>query len=242
MRARRRGSPQDRGRQLVCLALILTGAMGLLACNSGGGGGGNSITGPGAVVVGTGTTVTETRAVSGISGVSISGVGLLVIEQTGSESLTVTAEENILPLITVDIVGDLLILGIQANTQINTTRGIVYRLTVREIDRITLSGATRVEATDLDTSYLEVTLSGATAATLAGTAQRQLLTVSGASHYDAAALSCRVATVDISGASSAVVRVSDRLEGQVTGVAVLEYYGNPVVDISGGATVRRIGG
>jgi hypothetical protein len=87
-----------------------------------------------------------------------------------------------------------------------------------------------------------VTLSGASAATLAGTAQRQLLNVSGASQYDAAALSCRVATVDISGASSAVVRVSDRLEGQVSGVAVLEYYGNPVVDVSGGATVRRIGG
>lgn len=242
MRARRRGSPQDRGRQLVWLTLILAGVMGLLACNSGGGGGGNSITGPGAVVVGTGTTVTETRAVSGISSVSISGVGLLIIEQTGSESLTVTAEENILPLITVDIVGDLLILGIQANTQINTTRGIVYRLTVREIDRITLSGATRVEATDLDTSYLEATLSGASAATLEGTAQRQLLNVSGASHYDAAALSCRNATVDISGASSAVVRVSDRLEGQVTGVAVLEYYGDPVVDVSGGSTVRRIGG
>jgi hypothetical protein len=90
--------------------------------------------------------VTETRAVSGISGVSVNGVGLLLIEQTGSESLTVTAAENILPLVTTEIVGDLLILGIQPNTQINTTQGIVYRLTVRQLDRITLSGATQAEA------------------------------------------------------------------------------------------------
>ena len=242
MRARRQFSHRSKGREHARWALVLAGAIGLLACNSSGGGGGNSITGPGPAVVGSGVTVTETRAVSGISSVSISGVGLLIIEQTGSESLTVTAEENLLPLLTSDLVGDLLILGIQANTQINTTQGVVYRLTVSDLDRITLSGATRVEALDLDTSYLEVTLSGASAATLAGTAQRQLLNVSGASQYDAAALSCRVATVAISGASSGVVRVSDRLEGQVSGVAVLEYYGNPVVDVSGGATVRRIGG
>ncbi|MGB5817698.1 MAG: hypothetical protein WBI27_21110, partial [Thermoanaerobaculia bacterium] len=101
MRARKRISRRSQGRKHVRLALMLAGAIGLLACNSGGKGGGNSITGPGAIVVGSGVTVTETRAVSGISGVSISGVGLLIIEQTGSESLTVTAEENILPLLTV---------------------------------------------------------------------------------------------------------------------------------------------
>lgn len=242
MRALRQSLRPTRSREPARWGLILAAAIVLAACNGGGGGGGNSITGPGNVVVGTGATVTETRAVSGISGVSVNGVGLLLIEQTGSESLTVTAAENILPLVTTEIVGDLLILGIQPNTQINTTQGIVYRLTVRQLDRITLSGATQAEAADLDTNYLEATLSGASAAALAGTAQRQLITVSGASRYDAAALSSRFATVDISGASSAVVRVSDRLEGQVTGAAVLEYYGNPMVDISGGATVRRIGG
>ncbi|MGB3564336.1 MAG: DUF2807 domain-containing protein [Thermoanaerobaculia bacterium] len=242
MRARKRISRRSQGRKHVRLALMLAGAIGLLACNSGGGGGGNSITGPGAFVVGSGVTVTETRAVSGINGVAISGVGLLIIEQTGSESLTVTAEENILPLLTVDIVGDLLILGIQANTQINTSQEIVYRLTVRAIDRISASGAARVEATGLNTSFLEATLSGATAATLSGTAQRQTVNASGASRYDAAGLSSRFATVDISGASSAVLRVSDRLEGVVSGVAVLEYYGDPVVTIAGGGSARRIGG
>jgi hypothetical protein len=242
MRGRRRFSPQSKGLEQVRLALILAGAIGLLACNSGGGGGGNSITGPDAIVVGSGVTVTETRAVSGINGVSISGVGLLIIEQTGSESLTVTAEENILPLLTAGLVGDLLILGIEPNTQINTTQEIVYRLTVREIDRITVSGAAWVEATGLDANFLEVTLSGATAAVLAGTAQRQVVNVSGASRYDAAGLSSRFATVDISGASSAVLRVSDSLEGVVSGVAVLEYYGNPEVIIPTGGTVRRIGG
>lgn len=242
MRARGQFSRSAKGRELARSGLLIAVVIGGLACGGGSGGGSTTITGPGAIVQGSGVTVTETRSVSGISGVSISGVGLLIIEQTGSESLTVTAEENILPLLTVEIVGDLLILGIQPNTQINTTQGIVYRLTVRELDRISLSGATQVEASGLDTSYLEVSLSGASAAILEGTAQRQLVAVSGASRYDSAALSCRYATVDISGASSAVVRVSDRLEGQVTGAAVLEYYGNPLVEVSGGATVRRIGG
>lgn len=242
MRARGQYSQSAQGRRLTCSGLLIAVLFGGLACSGGGGGGGTTITGPGNIVTGSGVTVTEAIPVSGISGVSISSVGLLIIEQSGSESLTVTAEENILPLITVDVVGDLLILGIEPNTQVNTSQGVVYRLNVVELDRITLSGATQVEAAGLNSNYLEVTLSGASTAVLAGTAERQRLIVSGASRCDAAALSSRFATVDISGASSAIVRVSELLEGQVTGAAVLEYYGNPVVDISGGATVRRLGG
>ena len=50
-------------------------------------------------VVGSGTAATESRSVSDFRGVSVSGVGQVILENTGTESLTITAEDNIMPLL-----------------------------------------------------------------------------------------------------------------------------------------------
>src|SRR5262245_44045700 len=50
-------------------------------------------------VDGSGTPKTETRAVKDFTAISFSGVGKVIIEQTGTESLSVTADDNILPLL-----------------------------------------------------------------------------------------------------------------------------------------------
>src|SRR5687767_1144824 len=51
-------------------------------------------------VDGSGNVVVEQREVSGFSAVSMSGFGELIIQQTGKESLSITADDNLLPLLT----------------------------------------------------------------------------------------------------------------------------------------------
>ena len=46
-------------------------------------------------VSGSGKVTTEPRIVSGFSAVSLSGSGQLTVEQTGTESLTVTTDDNL---------------------------------------------------------------------------------------------------------------------------------------------------
>src|SRR3954452_19692731 len=62
-------------------------------------------------VQGSGNLRTETRSVSGFTAVDLSEQGHLVIEQNGTEGLTITAEDNILPLLTSNVSGDRLVLG-----------------------------------------------------------------------------------------------------------------------------------
>ncbi len=71
-------------------------------------------------VVGSGTVVTASRSVSDFHGVSVSGVGQLVLENAGTESLTITADDNILPLLESEVRNGVLMLGPRPNTNLSS--------------------------------------------------------------------------------------------------------------------------
>ena len=192
-------------------------------------------------IAGSGNVVTQSREVSGFEAVSFSGVGRLILEQTGTESLTITADDNVLPLIVSDVVGRRLVLGFQSDTNFTNIQEIVFRLSVRRLEELSVSGAVSVDASGIDMDALSVSMLGASTVTTAGRSTHQEIVVSGASTYDASGLASRSVTVDASGASRVVVRVSETLHARVSGGSLVEYIGDPVVTIDGPshAVVRR---
>ena len=182
---------------------------------------------------GSGNIVTESRSIGAFHGVSFSGIGRLVIDQTGTSSLTITAEDNIQPVLVSEVVDGRLVLGVAGNTNIGRVQQIVFRLTVESLDELWATGAATVEATGIDTDRLEVHLTGATTATFSGRADLQTIAVVGASTYDAAALSSLEVVAEATGASRIVVRVRDRLLARVRGASLITYIGNPVVTVDG---------
>src|SRR6266550_6637138 len=90
---------------------------------------------------GSGKIITEPRTVSGFSKVSLSGSGQVVIEQTGMESLTVTTDDNLLPYIKAEVHGDTLELGSKEMTNIRPTDDIIFKLTVKNLDELHVSGS-----------------------------------------------------------------------------------------------------
>jgi len=71
--------------------------------------------------------------VSGFSSVDLSGEGKLSIEQTGSESLRVRAEDNLLQYIQTTVVGDELEIRTEPGVDIQPTQSIEYLLTVDDL-------------------------------------------------------------------------------------------------------------
>jgi hypothetical protein len=181
--------------------------------------------------------------VAGFEEVSLSGAGHLIVEQSGVESLTITAEDNLLPFIRSDVQGDTLVLGFTPGANVNPTREVLYRLTVRDLTGLDVSGASRVEIHGLHTPALAAVLSGASSLTVSGSAAVQVLVVSGASRYEAEDLDSRVVTATVSGTSYGLVRASDVLTATVSGVSILEYIGHPVLTttVSGGSSIRQVG-
>ena len=157
------------------------------ACGTGGG------------TAGSGTISTGSRPVAGVRAVELDVAGVLTIDQTGAESLTIEADDNILPKLTSDVVDGTLVLGVKHGERISTRKPIKYTLTVATLDGIAVNGSTTVVASGLSTDGLKVAMSGAGHMTVAGRAGSQAVTISGAGQYQADKLASHGASVDISG-------------------------------------------
>lgn len=216
------------------------------------------------LVIGSGHVVRQTRAVSAFSEVSLEGSGSLTIEQTGTESLTIEAEDNVLPHITSSVEGDRLVLAENAGVFVGIflpRAPIHYILTVKHLTAIDVSGSGEVTMTRLNTSDLHLDISGSGSLTLdtlaataldatisgsgdisvAGQIQRQGVTVSGSGSYRASDLASATAQVEVSGSGDVHVRVSNSLIARVSGSGNITYLGNPQVtsNVSGSGSVSH---
>src|SRR5215207_8645937 len=189
----------------------------------------------------------EVRAVHDIQEVALEGVGTLQIEQGETESLTIEAEPKVLQRIETEVRNGRL--TIRPDRSFKTRERITYFLTITELSGIDLAGAGRVEVAQLSTDHLrvngngagavaidsltantlDVTASGNVQAELAGTVDSQTVAVSDAAGYAAADLESRVASVTASGVSQVTINVTESLDVSISGVARVEYIGDPEV-------------
>ena len=188
-----------------------------------------------------GSVAVEPRDVSGFDEVELSGIGNLSIRQTGTESLSVEAEEDVLPKIRTEVVNNRLIIGPEPNTSIRTTEPIDYDLTVEDLQALTLSGSGNIDARDISTDMLRIDISGSGDIAASGRADAQKISISGSGTYRAEDLESDRVEIDVEGAGSAVVNVSDALDARVTGAGSVEYVGDPAVeqDVSGAGRVSK---
>ncbi len=238
-------------RKLFLLAFVIIGLLALGGCDT-------------STAYGDGTIKAETRNVSGFSKVSLSGTGNLVIQQAPAESLTVTAEDNILPLIKTTVEGNTLVIKYQDNVSVQPTKPIIFALTVKTLTGVSvsgegtvtlngintpsldihMSGAGNVTAHGISTTSLDVNISGAANVAIDGHTVRQTITISGAGKYQADQFISNDATIDISGAGSGTVNAQDTLDVTISGEGSVKYIGNPTVTqhISGAGSVTKQGG
>jgi hypothetical protein len=195
------------------------------------------------MIVGSGRVVTESRPVAGFSTISVSAAARVVIVQSDIESLSVTAEDNILPRVRTEVVGGRLVIDLAPGTSLSTTRGIVFEVSARTLTAIDATGATRVEVASLEADALSLRVAGASQITGSGTARELRLDLSGAVQCQLDGLVSRSAVAIVSGTSYARLRVADSLGATASGSSVVEYYGDPVVvaNVSGTSAVRRLG-
>lgn len=195
---------------------------------------------------GSGVVVEEERSLSRFTRVSFEGIGKLIITQGDAESLTIEAEDNIVPHIDTVVRGQTLQIAFDTERWqniIRPTEPIRLYLTVTDLQALSLSGLGDVEVQDIEGERIDITLSGAGSISLSGTVQEQDVNVSGAGSYDASDLMSGVADINLSGAGSATVWVTESLDVNITGLGSVSYYGDPVVEqsISGLGNVESLG-
>jgi hypothetical protein len=111
-------------------------------------------------VTGSGEIVTRTIDVSRFDVVTLAASGDVYIEQGNTESLTIEADDNILPLLRNRVIAGELILDTRPNQSLTPSQPIIYRLTVKDLSRLTLNGSGNFFIDPLEAKMIEISLGG----------------------------------------------------------------------------------
>ena len=189
---------------------------------------------------GSGTIETEARTVNGFTGVELSGNGKLIIEQGDTESLTITADDNLLQYLTSDVEKSKLMLATNVVFSLEPTAPITYRLTVKRLNTLGASGSVIVEASGIRTDSLTIAVNGSGDISISGEADAQKIAVSGTADYKADNFKTKDTSISISGSGKAVIAASNQLDVQIAGTGEVKYIGNPQItqSISGAGSVK----
>lgn len=223
------------------LVRILCGFLftaGLTACGINPGAGED---GPLARVSGSGNVVTEARNVRGFDGVIVNGAGYILIDQSGAEALTITTDDNLLQHIKTEVRNGKLVIEFTPGVLFDKVQALTFQVRAKNLRSLRVDGAAKVEGKNIATENLSVALDGAGAITLSGSALAQDIVLDGVSVYNGAELTSQRARVTHNGTGTAVVRVSERLDVNLSGLGSIEYIGNPQVtqQVSGLGAVRQ---
>jgi hypothetical protein len=214
----------------------------------------------------------ETRPVRGFDRVSVQYYGDVVLEQGETEGLVIDADEELLSRIKSEVRDGTLTLGFDVQwwewltewiklSSLNDKK-IRYKINMRQISGISLSGSVDLQAAQIKTEECAIsisgsakvqigqfegvklanTISGSGTIELAGSAQRHTLHVSGSGTIKAADFVTQEADIHISGSAKAFVKVAQILNVHISGAGDVQYSGQPQVrqHISGVGRVRQV--
>ncbi|MDR2359160.1 MAG: DUF2807 domain-containing protein [Prevotellaceae bacterium] len=184
--------------------------------------------------------LTETRKVSGFTGISASGVFDITVTKGAAESLAITADEDVMPYVRSEVSGGVLKLYIDRNVRRNVrnVKMLKAAVTVKELDMARLSGACRLAGEEVFTpAKFSGDLSGASSLQLTVITGQLSLDVSGACKATLHATVENTVVFDISGATKIQGNLTaNKLTVDMSGASRLDLTGaadDASFDISG---------
>lgn len=195
--------------------------------------------GVGKHVVGSGNRKTEVRQVSDFTAIELGGAIEATVTVGDKPSITLDADDNILPLVLTKSEGGVLRIYTEGST--SAKNPIKATVLVPKLHRVDISGASEVSISGLTTDQFYADLSGASTLVALGEAASVEIEASGASKADLGGVKSKTASINGSGASTIVLASPDKIMGQLSGASTLNHSGNPNVAIatSGASTVKQ---
>jgi hypothetical protein len=195
----------------------------------------------GPMIQGSGHPATESRTVSPFTAVRVDSGADVVIDRTGTQTLSVTADDNLVSFLTAEVRDGTLYLAYAPDKSFQTSNLPLYHITIADLRAVEVRGSGDVKAEHLDSPALSVTLAGSADVSLVGRADDLSLTINGSGNLDAGGLAAKRAKVVMSGSGDATVNAGDTLDVQLSGSGDVEYLGSPKLtkDVRGSGSVSH---
>ena len=209
---------------------------------------------------GSGDLETQKYDLEDFTSLDVSHAFQVTVTQSDSFSVSVTADDNVLEFVEVELRGNTLHIGIDRAGGVNAT--LRATITMPQLRGIVASGASKVNISgfrseaevtlevsgastitgDLESGDVDLEVSGASTIELDGSAEDLVADVSGASRLQMDEFQVTDADLDISGASKVTVKLEGTLSADVSGASKLTYIGEPTlgdISVSGASTIQR---
>lgn len=216
------------------------------------------------VVRGSGSLITESRAVGNFERVDLSGSGKVLITQGEEESLTVETDDNVMRYIrtnvrnrTLHLSTDMRQLSIVSPTRLRFTLqvkdltgldlsgsgSIVAERVVADRFDMNLSGSGSMRIDELTADQLNVDVSGSSNVQVGGETTRANIDISGSGDVAVDNLRSDAVDVQVSGSGTATVWAIETLDLDLSGSGAVSYYGQPSLNssTSGSGTINNLG-
>ena len=212
-------------------------------------------------VSGSGFVRTESRSVPDFTAIEVDGMGTVTLSQGLVQSVSVETDDNILPVITTEVIGGVLHLGTLPNTHITNVTKLEYRINAPSIEGITIAGSGSVRAvtplraermaleirgsgdiaTELAVRSLEARIAGSGSIGVKGRASELSVNIGGSGSLEARELASSTARVRITGSGGASINAARTLDVSIAGSGSVTYTGAAALSVqaSGSGSVRR---
>ncbi|MHC4946556.1 MAG: head GIN domain-containing protein [Planctomycetota bacterium] len=191
-------------------------------------------------IPGNGIIKSENREIGEFMELYVGGAFEVDVSLGGPPNLTLTGDENLIPLVRTRVNGNRL--KIDTSQKISPTQMIKIALSGRQLIAVESAGANNIMIHGIEGKRFEADLSGAGNIELAGRVEFLEVDLQGAGNVKARSLEAKEVDVSLTGASNAEVWASDTLEADITGFGSVDYYGDPQdVDsnITGAGSIKR---
>ena len=210
-----------------------------------------------------GKVVTETREARDFTGVSVSLPGTVVVRQGTPASVSVEADDNLIPEIETAVERGTLKIRFKRSLSISgraTLRLLVVAPAIRSLAvagsgdilsealsaeslDVNVSGSGDVKVAKLEVGALSTSFAGSGDVRVAGKAASVTVTIAGSGDVKAERLETSRAKVSITGSGDVTLWVRDSLDVSTIGSGDVRYHGDPAVTKSsiGSGTVKRLG-
>ena len=194
--------------------------------------------GGGPVIKGTGVIKAEARTVAPFTAIRLDAPANLIIDRTGTQSLSLTADDNLLALFTSEVKDGTLYLAVAKDRSFQA-KSLVFHATVADLRGIEIRGSGDVKADHLDGPSLTLAIAGSGDAQLAGHADDFTVSIKGSGDVDAGGLTAKRVKVVMSGSGDATVNATDTLDVRMSGSGDLHYRGSPKLtkDVHGSGSI-----
>lgn len=196
-------------------------------------------------VKGNGNVESTNRQVDSFTSIRVSGAFTVFVMQGDVQSIKLTADANLLPLIETKVSSGTL--DIRTKRGVSTNEKMTVHIVVPNLKSVNLSGVCSLNSKgliksdnmeietsgssnvnlELECDDLELESSGASSISLKGTAENVEIDASGASSIKAYSLVSENADIDISGSSGVRITVQNKINAKASGASSVNFKGNP---------------